>query len=182
MKFGGKLLRQSVWPRGVAGLGAAGALLLVLALAAEIALVLPVRAQRDALQAVAPPGPRAATQAALPTAPAVQLQQFYAVFPRLDALSAALGSIDHIALQTGVPLRSAEYRMEQRPGAEAEKLARYRITLRTSGDYAQIRAFLGGTLEQLPYVALDDVQFRRSGEADGALDADVRLSVFLRRE
>lgn len=182
MTLGVSLLRQSVWPRGVGGLGSAGVLLLLLALLAEAIFTSPVRAQREALEAVTPHGQRAATEATTPTEPAVQLQQFYAVFPRMDALSTALGGIDRVALQTNLLLRSAEYRMEQRPGAEAEKLARYRITLRTSGDYAQIRAFLGGTLEQLPYVALDDVQFRRSGDAAGALDADVRLSVFLRRE
>lgn len=177
--------RRSLWPRGAAGWGAAGILLLLVALLAEHILVAPESTQRVALEAVAPPAQHPAAEAATPTSAARQLQQFYAVFPRLDALANALGSIDQVAQQTGAQIRSAEYRMDQRPGADKEKLARYRITLRTSGDYAQIRAFLGGSLEQLPYVALDDVQFRRSGEAAGAtatLDADVRLSVFLLRE
>jgi hypothetical protein len=160
------------------GLAVAGALLLALALAAELALVAPLRAEQAALQAVVPPAPRA--DAAGPQKPAAQLAQFNAAFPPLDALADALAGLDSAARQAGVPLRSAEYRLEQRAGADAERLARYRIALRTAGDYAQIRGFLGQLLQAQPFVALDDVQFRRAGDA--TLEADMRLSVYLRRQ
>ncbi len=151
----------------------AGALLLALALAAELALVAPLRTEQAALQGVVPPAPRAG--AAGTQQPATQLAQFHAAFPPLDTLATALGGLDSAARQAGVPLRSAEYRLEQR--AEGSPLLRYRIALRTGGDYAQIRAFLGQLLEQQPFIALDDVQFRRNNDA--ALEADLRLSVYL---
>lgn len=163
----------------------AGALLLALALAAELALVAPLRVEQAALQQVVPPAPRAG--AAGSERPATQLAQFQAAFPPLDTLATALGGLDSAARQAGVPLRSAEYRLEQRStegsagpssNPSASPLLRYRIALRTAGDYAQIRAFLGQLLEQQPFIALDDVQFRRS--SDAALEADVRLSVYLR--
>ena len=155
-------------------LAAIGLLLLALAVAAEFTLVAPLRAEQAALAAVVPPAPRAdAAQAA----PAAQLAQFHAAFPPLDALAEALAAMDIAARQAGVPLRAAEYRLEQR--ADDPRLARYRIALRTAGDYAQIRGFLGALLEHNAFVALDDVQFRRT--ADARLEADLRLSLYLRR-
>ena len=166
-----KTLRRRSW------LAMAGVLLMALAVAAELALVAPLRAERAALLAVVPPVPRPGSSG--PRQPDVQLAQFHAAFPPLGALAEALAGLDTAAREAGVPLRSAEYRLEQRAGADAEGLARYRIALRTAGSYTQVRAFLGRLLEQQPFVALDDVQFRRA--ADTTLEADVRLSVYLRR-
>ncbi|CAN7327771.1 hypothetical protein LJR039_001688 [Pseudorhodoferax sp. LjRoot39] len=155
-------------------LALAGVLLLALAAAAEVGLVAPLRAEQAALAAVVPPAPRAdAAQAA----PAAQLAQFQAAFPPLEALAEALAALDGAAREAGVPLRAAEYRLEQR--ADDPRLARYRIALRTTGDYAQVRGFLGRLLERNTFVALDDVQFRRA--ADATLEADLRLSLYLRR-
>lgn len=175
------LWRRTVWPRGAAGLALAGVLLAVAALVAEAVLTQPLQAQREALQAVAVP-PRATDLVrAAKAAPATQLAQFHASFPRLDELASALAELDASARRAGVTLRTGEYRIEQRADAQAGPLLRYRLALRTSGDYAQIRAFLGRTLEQLHFVALDDVQFRRGADASAPLDADVRLSLYLRR-
>ena len=176
-----KRWQRTVWPRGAAGLALAGVLLAVAALVADTVLTQPLRAQREALQAVAQP-PRAADLARVAKAsPAAQLAQFHAAFPRLDELADALRGLDASARRAGVTLRTGEYRIEQRADAESGPLLRYRLALRTSGDYAQIRAFLGRTLEQLHFVALDDVQFRRGADASAPLDADVRLSLYLRR-
>lgn len=153
----------------------AGTLLLALAGAGELALVAPLRAESAALQAVAPATPRAG--AGTPAGPAAQLAQFQAAFPPQHALAEALAALDAAAQQAGVPLRSAEYRLESRSGGAG--LARYRIALRTAGEYAQIRAFLGRLLQERPYVALDDAQFRRT--ADATLEAELRLSFYLRR-
>jgi hypothetical protein len=158
-------------------LAIAGALLLVAAAVAELAWVAPLRAEQAALRMAAPPMPRGAPEA--PRAMAAQLAQFHAAFPPLDRLADVLAGMDAAAREAGVPLRSAEYRLEQRAGAEAGRLARYRIALRTAGDYARIRAFLGQLLERQASVALDDVQFRRT--ADASLEADIRLSLYLRR-
>lgn len=152
---------------------AAGLLLLGLALAGELAFVAPLRTEASALQAVAPPVPRSGQMAG----PLARLDRFHAGFPALDGLAGALAALDAAARDAGVPLRAAEYRLEQR--ADAGTLARYRIALRTAGDYVQLRAFLGQALERMPYLALDDVQFRRAGEA--ALEAELRLSLYLRR-
>lgn len=171
---------RSLWPRGAAGLALLGGLLAVLALLAECVLTAPVRAQREVLQASVPV-PRVSAQVGAPLAPQTELAQFHAAFPPLDRMAEALTDLDAVARRAGVALRSGEYRIEQRAEAATGGLARYRIVLRTTGDYAQIRAFIGVALEQLHYIALDDVQFRRGGDAPSALEADVRLSVYLRR-
>lgn len=163
-------------------LALAGLLLLALALAVELGLSAPLRTEQAALQRVVPPLPRGGLAGA--ERPDARLAQFHAGFPPLDGLAAALAELDATARAAGVPLRAAEYRLEQRAeaGADADAgagpLLRYRIALRTAGDYAQVRDFLGRLLERQPFVALDDVQFRRSGEA--ALEAELRLSVYLR--
>ena len=176
-----KRWHRSVWPQGAAGLALAGVLLAVAALAAEAVLTQPLHGQREALQAVGVP-PRAMDPVrAAKASPATQLAQFHASFPRLDELADALGELDASARRAGVTLRTGEYRIDQRADAAPGPLLRYRLALRTSGDYAQIRAFLGRTLEQLYFVALDDVQFRRGADAAAPLDADVRLSLYLRR-
>ncbi len=108
----------------------------------------------------------------------MRLARFHEAFPMLDTLAEALAGMDETAREAGVPLRSAEYRLEERAGDDPGRLARYRIALRTAGSYAQIRAFLGRLLERQSFVALDDVQFRRA--ADASLEADVRLSLYLR--
>jgi hypothetical protein len=176
-----RTVRRLVWPRSAAGLALAGVLLAVVAVAADFLATRPLRLQAEAVQAQAVAAPHVA---ALPTArvsAATQLQQFHAAFPPLHEMAGALGSVDDVARRAGVDLRSGEYRIEQRADAAGSRLARYRVVLRTSGDYAQIRGFIGAALEQLHYVALDDVQFRRSGHDAAALEADVRLSLYLRR-
>lgn len=170
----------SVWPHGAARLAWLGALLAVLALAADFALTSPLRQQRDALQASLP-APRVNAQASASLAPQTQLAQFHASFPPLDEMAGALSSLDAVARRAGVVLRSGEYRIEQRAEAATGPLVRYRIVLRTAGDYAQIRSFIGVALEQLHFIALDDVQFRRGADAASPLEADVRMSVYLRR-
>ncbi|HVR52057.1 MAG TPA: hypothetical protein VMS38_20140, partial [Pseudorhodoferax sp.] len=174
-------LRRARRPRLLAALGL---LLLALALAVELGLSAPLRTEQAALQRVVPPAPRGGLAGA--ERPDARLAQFHAGFPPLDALAAALAELDATARAAGVPLRAAEYRLEQRAEAGADagagagpgvgSLMRYRIALRTAGDYAPLRDFLGRLVERQPYVALDDVQFRRSGEA--ALEAELRLSVY----
>lgn len=152
--------------------------MLAAAWAAERGAVAPLRAGQRAAGAEAARAARTAAGGS-DTADA-RLARFREAFPAPDALAGALAGLDEAAGEAGVPLRSAEYRLEERAGdGSAGRLARYRIALRTTGSYAQIRAFLGRLLERHAFVALDDVQFRRA--ADASLEADVRLSLYLRR-
>ncbi len=98
-------------------------------------------------------------------------------FAVLAPASLVLGTGSAALAQAAPSPEQAHVHADAAPGP----LLRYRLALRTSGDYAQIRAFLGRTLEQLHFVALDDVQFRRGADAAAPLDADVRLSLYLRR-
>ena len=63
----------------------------------------------------------------------------------------------------------------------AENLAEYRITLPLKGDYGQIRGFIAKTLNELPYVALESVRFERQKVNDPAIDAQLKLVLYLRR-
>lgn len=160
---------------GAPARAALGLTLLLAALAAEHFAVAPLHARSEALAQLATPTRGAAPQA---QAPASALADFHAALPRLDTLAEALGGLDAAARQAGVVLRAAEYRLEQPAGSST--LLRYRVALRSGGRYAQLRDFIGQALQSMPYLALDDVQLRRD-EASDALQAELRLTLWLRR-
>ncbi len=64
--------------------------------------------------------------------------------------------------------------------AQAPALSRLRVTLTLGGSYAQLRKFVGSTLNGMPNVALDSMQLARSEERPGEIDATLRLSLFFR--
>ena len=72
-------------------------------------------------------------------------------------------------------LAQGEYRLEKGAG-----LAAYRVTLPVRGSYAQVRQFVGRVLKDMPTASLDAVRFERSKAGDAQLEAQVRLTIYLR--
>ena len=105
------------------------------------------------------------------------MSEFYSFFPLETALADELEKVYQLATRQNLELRQGEYRLT-RPG---EKLAEYRITLPLKGSYRQIRGLIGTTLNELPYVALESVRFERQKVDDPAIDAQLRLVLYLRR-
>jgi len=105
-----------------------------------------------------------------------QLATFYAFFPRTDTSTEWIGKIYQAAKANGIVLQSGEYRFEQ---LNDQKLVRYQITLPVTGAYAQIREFVGAVLNEVPAVAVDEIQLRRDNVSSRALEARIRLSLYL---
>jgi hypothetical protein len=72
-------------------------------------------------------------------------------------------------------LAQGEYRLEKGVG-----LAAYRVTLPVRGSYAQVRQFIGHVLKDMPTASLDAVRFDRRKAGDAQLEAQVRLTIYLR--
>jgi hypothetical protein len=126
----------------------------------------------------------AAAAARLPAQPlqrgddwSADLERFYSRFPRVERLPSELDALYAHAKVSKVQLLQGEYRMESR-GAS---LAAYRVTLPVRGSYPQLRQFVGRVLKDMPTTSLDAVRFERRKAADAQLEAQVRLTIYLRK-
>jgi hypothetical protein len=63
---------------------------------------------------------------------------------------------------------------------QSELEAIYRVTLPVRGSYAQVRQFVGHLLKDMPTASLDAVRFDRRKAGDAQLEAQVRLTIYLR--
>jgi len=169
--------------RALRSLGRAGVAALVL-LAASIAflsLVLrPLEARQDALQeqleSLAKRRIRADAGLLAVATPAAKLNLFYGFFQQQAELTDYLAQLYSIGAQTGVELRTAEYRLSDPAHL---RLAEYTIVLPITGNYAEVRAFLENALQQIPVLTLDRASFRRKKVGDTTVEADVKMAIFL---
>ena len=98
--------------------------------------------------------------------------------PALDERAALVRALLQQAEASGMSTGRSAYTVQ----AQAPALSRLRVTLSLGGSYAQLRKFVGSTLNGLPSVALDSMQLARSEERPGEIDATLRLSLFFRDE
>jgi hypothetical protein len=106
-----------------------------------------------------------------------ELERFYARFPRVERLNGELESLYAHAKLANVQVLQGEYRLEATPGA----LATYRVTLPVRGSYPQLRQFVGRVLKDMPTTSLDALRFERKNAGDAQLEAQVRLTIYLRK-
>lgn len=111
--------------------------------------------------------------------PAMQLAEFYHLFPRERDLPERLEKIFTAAEEQGITLEQGEYKF-LRPADD--RLMRVQITLPIKGGYPQIRKFLDGLPQVVPTVALGDIQFERQRVADPIVEAKIKLVLFLEQE
>jgi hypothetical protein len=105
------------------------------------------------------------------------LERFYSRFPPVERLPSELDALYAHAKVSRVELRQGEYRMESRGAA----LTAYQVTLPVRGSYPQLRQFVGRVLKDMPTTSLDAVRFERKKAADAQLEAQVRLTIYLRK-
>lgn len=109
-------------------------------------------------------------------APDEQLSSFYAAFPARGAAPDLLGRIYDTAARHGVTLSQGEYRAKRETGS---LLTRYQITLPVNGHYLKVRDFLGDSLRQNPFLALDNVTVQRARINDPVVEARILLTLYL---
>ena len=155
---------------GVIGIG-----VLVFCLPFYLASVAPAEREVARRSAAAAKTTRLAGQPVSAPDGAADLERFYRRFPTLDALQSELEAIYAHARASKLQLAQGEYRLEKGVG-----LAAYRVTLPVRGSYAQVRQFVGHLLKDMPTASLDAVRFDRRKAGDAQLEAQVRLTIYLR--
>ena len=166
-----RALLEMLGPAGVAGIG-----LLVFCLPFYLASVAP--AERDVARRTAAATAQRAklpTQAVAAPEGVAELERFYRRFPTLDGLQGELEAVYAHARASRLQLSQGEYRLEKGPG-----LAAYRVTLPVRGSYAQLRQFVGHILKEMPTASLDALRFDRKKAGDAQVEAQVRLTIYLR--
>lgn len=111
--------------------------------------------------------------------PAEQLVTYYRFFPSQTSAPVWLGKIYKAAREQNIQLEQGEYRANRDKDG---KLARYRITLPVKGTYLQVRRFVASVLTDVPIASLDQISFERQKIGDEALDAKIRLTLYLGQE
>ncbi|MDN4052417.1 hypothetical protein QPK32_04970 [Massilia sp. YIM B02763] len=177
-----------------------GAWLLVAALAGALAWVAVARTglerERAAFQArsEAQAAARAAAAAAAVRAAreedAAAAAQRAKAMPEQDNLAAFYGTLGErrhaeqqvktlfaLAQQAGLTLRQGEYKAARDRNAG---VTTYQVNLPVKGSYAAIWQFAMAALRAIPFAALDDISFRREAIGDTAVEARLRLTLYLR--
>lgn len=86
-----------------------------------------------------------------------------------------LAKLHGIGTATGVHLKSASYRTQP----TESRIVRYEIVLPASGSYGQIRDFLKRALAEIPLLSVDQLTLKREGKNDGAIHAEMRLTLHM---
>jgi hypothetical protein len=166
-------LRQLGWP-GVAGIG-----LLLFSASFYLSSSLPA-AEEAALMRDNIAGEmknRAdASHEARDNSPGTQLKTFYGYFPPARQLPDQLARIYGFAGKQGLQLLQGEYRLIQETNA---KLERYQVTLPLRGSYTQVRRFVAVVMNEMPAASLDDLKFEKQQIGDPAIEAQIRITLFL---
>ncbi len=167
-------LRDELGPMGLAAL----ALLAVTAMFFSLVLK-PLQEKNAALESsLARNAGRA--EAGAPAAAGGKLERFYNRLGTTEAPTDWLAKLYGIAKATGVELQSGSYRnasaAEKNAGGRIE---RYEIVLPVAGSYPQLREFLKRALIEIPVLSLDQLTLKRESRDDGAVRAELKMTLHL---
>jgi hypothetical protein len=169
-------LRRLLDKLGAAGIAGIGVLLFCLPF--YFSALAPTRAELERREAAAAAARSPAQHnPRLEDGSAADLERFYSRFPPVERLPGELDALYAHAKVSKVQLLQGEYRMESRGAA----LTAYQVTLPVRGSYPQLRQFVGRVLKDMPTTSLDAVRFERRKAADAQLEAQVRLTIYLRK-
>ena len=101
----------------------------------------------------------------------------YQFLEKPEDLTDWLAKLHGIGAATGVHLKSASYRTQP----TESRIVRYEIVLPATGSYKQIRDFLKRSLAEIPVLSVDQLTLKREGKGDGALQAEMRLTLHMVR-
>lgn len=153
---------------------------LCLAGALALAWLLPERALQRERRAVAlslaamPPPPPAIT--APPATPNANLALFYDTLGERRYAEQQVKTLFALAAKTGLVLSQGEYK-----GAFEQngRFHTYQVNLPVKGSYAAIWQFGMLALRAIPFASLDEISFRRDTIGAPAVEARVRLTLYL---
>lgn len=107
-----------------------------------------------------------------------RLEQFYAGLPGVTRLPDLLVRLHGYALARGVVLDRADYRTTVEVGTPLERVT---LDLPAHGSYPMLRAWLDDLYVEMPELAVESLSIHRERIDAPLLEAQVRLTLFLRR-
>jgi hypothetical protein len=114
-----------------------------------------------------------------PSANAGKLETFYSYLGRGEATTDWLAKLYAIGKATGVELHSGSYRTLGAAEGKPGKIERYEIVLPVTGSYPQMRDFLKRALGEIPVLSLDQMALKRESRNDGAVQAELKMTLHL---
>jgi hypothetical protein len=108
--------------------------------------------------------------------PSAELAEFYAALAQPTSVPDLLRKLHRAARDQGLTLDQAEYRPVPDPDGG---LTRYQILLPAKGTYPEVRRFLVQAGSEIPGLAVDGINFQRQQIGDTALEAQIKLTLFL---
>ena len=110
------------------------------------------------------------------TTPQQQLAVFLQRFPSEAEMAGAVGTLNAAARRQGVQLNQAELKFSIEPSG---LLARYSIVLPVKADYRALRGFIREAMRELPGLAMEELNVRRSDAKSPVLEAQLRFVLFV---
>jgi len=115
---------------------------------------------------------------ALPAAPpADTLDAFYAALGPRRYAEQQVRTLFALAAKNGLSLSQGEYKSVYDRNA---RVYTYQVNLPVKGSYGAIWQFALGALRAIPFASLDDIGFRRDSIGDPAVEARLRLTLYLK--
>ena len=87
-----------------------------------------------------------------------------------------LAKLYGIGRATGLDLQSATYTTQS-----SGRIERYEIVMPVAGSYQQLRDFLNRASAEIPVLSVDQMTLKRESRKDGALQAELRLTLHMVR-
>ena len=162
-------------------LGVLGISSLALLAAAALFYGLALKPAQEKSEALAAALARHASRPAAgpPSGAGDRLAALYKFLQRSEAPTDWLAKLYGIATATGVELQSGSYQTQGGPKGSGTRVERYEITLPVSGSYTQLRDFVKRSLAEIPILSIDQMSIKRQTRDDGALQAELRLTLHL---
>lgn len=112
----------------------------------------------------------------LPQAGNENLARFYSSLGERRYAEQQVKTLFGLASSTGLLLRSGEYKTGYDKNA---RVYTYQISLPVKGSYPAIWKFAMEALRAIPFASLDEISFRRDIISDPAVEARLRLTMYL---
>lgn len=160
------------WPGGI-GLALMGAALIL-----TMTLSLPVRHENVSLNneiRQMEPLLRQPSSTTSATDVRQRLDDFVGTLPRHDEINNTLNLLHDLAAKHRLSLKNSDYRPTQN---KMDGIQRMRITVKTEGDYSDLRGFLREIPQALPALAIEQLSLTRQKISDTRLETVVEFTLF----
>jgi Tfp pilus assembly protein PilO len=104
-----------------------------------------------------------------------RLDDFVGTLPQHDTINDTLNRLHDLAARHRLSLKNSEYRTEPNKTGAIRQL---RITIKTEGEYADLRGFLREIPQALPALAIGQLSLTRQKISDTQLDTVVEFTLF----